>query len=166
MQIRMLHEGDAEAFLRLRQQVNEETTFMLREPDENALLAKQQLEQFLRNSPSNDLLILVAEDDQQLAGFLIGERGLRQRNRRRLSLVVGLLQAFVGRGIGTQLFITMEDWARQNGILRLELTVMIHNKAAVALYQKRGFVIEGTMRQTMLIEGNYIDEYMMAKLLG
>lgn len=166
MQIRMLCERDAEAFLRLRQQVNEETSFMLREPDENALLAKQQLVQFLHGSPPTNLLILVAEHDQQLVGFLVGERGVRQRNRQRLGLVVGMLQAFAGQGIGTQLFIAMEDWARENGILRLELTVMTHNKAAVALYQKRSFVIEGTMRRTMLIDGNYIDEYMMAKLLG
>ncbi|GHO58318.1 GNAT family N-acetyltransferase [Ktedonobacter robiniae] len=165
MKIRMLCERDAEAFLHLRKQINEETSFMLREPDENATLAKQQLEQFLCHSPQDHLLLLVAEHGEQLVGFLIGERGERQRNRHRLGLVIGILQAFTGQGIGTQFFMTMEDWARQQGIRRLELTVMTHNQAAVALYQKRGFEIEGTMRRTMLIDGDYIDEYMMAKLL-
>src|SRR5437879_6137213 len=131
MKIRMLRERDTEAFLHLRKQVNEETSFMLREPDENAMLAKQQLEQFLCHSSQDHLLILVAEHGEQLVGFLIGERGGRQRNRHRLGLVIGMLQAFTGQGIGTQLFMTMEDWARQQGILRLELTVMTHNQAAV-----------------------------------
>jgi RimJ/RimL family protein N-acetyltransferase len=165
MKIRLLCERDAEAFLHLRKQVNAETSFMLREPDENALLAKQQLEQFLHKSPQDDLLILVAEHHEQLVGFLIGERGVRQRNRQRLGLMVGILQAFTGQGIGTQLFLAMEDWARNLGILRLELTVMTRNHAAVALYQKHGFEIEGTMRRTMFIDGDYIDEYVMAKLL-
>jgi RimJ/RimL family protein N-acetyltransferase len=165
MKIRLLREHDAEAFLRLRKQVNEETSFMLREPDENALIAKQQLEQFLRTFPQDNLLILVAEHDEQLVGFLIGERGVRQRNRQRLDLMIGILQAFTGRGIGTQFFLVMEDWARKIGILRLELTVMTRNHAAVALYQKRGFEIEGTMRRTMFIDGDYIDEHVMAKLL-
>ncbi|GHO48090.1 GNAT family N-acetyltransferase [Ktedonospora formicarum] len=166
MKIRMLCESDAGAFLQLRKLVNEETTFMLREPDENAMLAQQQLEQFLSQPPHDHLLILVAEHDERLVGFLIGERGVRHRNRSRLGIVVGILQAFTGQGIGTQLFRAMEDWAHQQGILRLELTVMTHNQAAVTLYTKCGFEIEGTMRRTMLIDGDYIDEYMMAKLLS
>ncbi|EFH80085.1 GNAT family N-acetyltransferase [Ktedonobacter racemifer] len=165
MTIRLLGERDAEAFLSLRKQINEETSFMLREPDENAMLAQQQLEQFRCQSSQDSLLILVAEHGEQLVGFLIGERGVRQRNRQRLGLMIGILQAFTGQGMGTQLFMAMEDWARRQGILRLELTVMTANQAAVALYQKCGFEIEGTMRRTMLIDGAYIDEYIMAKLL-
>ena len=166
MQIRMLCERDAEAFLRLRKQVNEETSFMLREPDENAVLAQQQLEQFLHDSSQGNILILVAEDQEQLVGFLIGERGVRSRNRHRFSLMIGILQAWTSQGIGTQLFLAMEDWAREQGILRLELTVATHNQAAVALYQKRGFAIEGTMKHTMFIDEDYIDEYVMAKFLA
>ena len=56
---------------------------MLREPDENAMLAKQQLEQLRDDSSQGNMLILVAEDHEQLVGFLIGERGVRQRNRHR-----------------------------------------------------------------------------------
>src|ERR1700753_105317 len=122
MKIRMLCERDAEEFLHLRKQINEETSFMLREPDENALLAKQQLEQYQHNVSHDNLLILVAEHGEQLVGFLIGERGVRQRNRQRLGLVIGIVQASTGQGVGTQLFMAMEDWARQQGILRLELT--------------------------------------------
>ncbi len=163
---KLLGERDAEAFLHLRKQVNEETSFMLREPDENAMLAKHQLEQLRDDSSQGHMLILVAEDHEQLVGFLIGERGVRRRNRHRLGLVIGILQAFTGQGIGTQLMLAMEDWARQQGILRLELSVMTHNQAAVALYQKRGFAIEGTLRRTMFIDGDYIDEYVMAKFLA
>ena len=165
MQIRMLGEGDSEAFLQLRKQINEETSFMLREPDENALLAQHQLDQWQHDPSHEQMLILVAEDQKRLVGFLIAERGMRSRNRHRCSVVIGILQAWTGRGTGTQLMLAMEDWARNQGVLRLELSVMTHNHIAVALYQKCGFEIEGTLKRTMFIDGEYVNEYLMAKFL-
>ena len=48
---------------------------------------------------------------------------------------------------------------------RLELTVMIHNAPAIALYQKFGFQIEGTKRASLKVDGTYVDEYVMSLLL-
>jgi len=45
------------------------------------------------------------------------------------------------------------------------LTVMAHNRSAVLPYEKSGFVVQGTRRDSMLVEGNYVDEYYMARLL-
>jgi RimJ/RimL family protein N-acetyltransferase len=59
----------------------------------------------------------------------------------------------------------LEEWAKQQHIHRLELTVMTHNIAGIALYKKQGFAIEGTKRQSLLINGQFIDEFYMAKLL-
>ncbi len=42
---------------------------------------------------------------------------------------------------------------------------MAHNLGAVALYEKAGFAIEGTRKQSMLVDGSYVDEHYMAKLL-
>ncbi len=42
---------------------------------------------------------------------------------------------------------------------------MTHNQAGLALYQKRGFTIEGVKRRVLRIEGEYADEYYMAELL-
>ena len=49
------------------------------------------------------------------------------------------------------------------GYTRLELTVYTDNAAAVALYRKAGFVIEGTARRYALRNGEYVDAYMMAR---
>jgi len=59
----------------------------------------------------------------------------------------------------------LEEWAQQHHIHRLELTVMAHNNAGVALYKKQGFEIEGTKRHSLLINGQYVDEFYMSKLL-
>ena len=47
----------------------------------------------------------------------------------------------------------------------LELTVETVNEPAVALYRKAGFTAEGTLRSTLMIDGQPHDEYAMAKLL-
>ncbi|RST71272.1 GNAT family N-acetyltransferase [Siminovitchia acidinfaciens] len=59
----------------------------------------------------------------------------------------------------------MEKWAEECGILRLELTVVCENQAAVGLYHKMGFEIEGRKRASLLINGAFHDEYLMSKLL-
>jgi RimJ/RimL family protein N-acetyltransferase len=43
---------------------------------------------------------------------------------------------------------------------------MVHNEAALALYKKMGFEIEGRKKHSLLINGTYVDEYCMAKLLS
>jgi RimJ/RimL family protein N-acetyltransferase len=60
----------------------------------------------------------------------------------------------------------LEQWAEGIGIRRLELTVMTHNERAVGLYKKIGFEVEGLRKDSLYVDGRYVDEYSMAKLLG
>ncbi|KGX92275.1 hypothetical protein N781_17515 [Pontibacillus halophilus JSM 076056 = DSM 19796] len=50
-------------------------------------------------------------------------------------------------------------------ITRLELHVVTANEPAIKLYNQRGFEIEGTIRNSLYIDGHYYDEYIMAKQL-
>jgi len=79
--------------------------------------------------------------------------------------VIGILQALAHQGIGTHLFIAVEEWASKKHFHRLELTVMTNNVAGISLYKKRGFEIEGTRRDAYIVNERYVDEYMMAKLI-
>ncbi len=47
---------------------------------------------------------------------------------------------------------------------RLELDVYTDNEPALRLYQKFGFVIEGTLVRFAFRDGRYADAYMMARL--
>ena len=49
-------------------------------------------------------------------------------------------------------------------LLRLELVVFVDNEAAIRLYRKHGFVIEGTHRAFALRKGAFVDAYAMARL--
>jgi RimJ/RimL family protein N-acetyltransferase len=48
-----------------------------------------------------------------------------------------------GRGVGSALLAAAVDWAREQGLHKLSLSVFPHNEAAIALYRKFGFVEEG-----------------------
>ena len=164
--IREIRETDAEMFLDLCHQLDQETQFMLLEPGERTITVEEQQEHIKGVISRDNQTILVAEEQQgQLAGYLAAIGGNYNRNRYTAYLVIGILQGFAGQGIGTQLFTQAENWARIHSIHRLELTVMVHNKRAVRLYQKMGFEIEGRKKQNLRVDGRYVDEYEMAKLL-
>ena len=72
---------------------------------------------------------------------------------------------YQGKGIGTTFFENLEKWAKENSVIRLELTVECHNEAARKLYEKSDFKVEGIRAKSMLVKGEVVDEYYMAKIL-
>jgi RimJ/RimL family protein N-acetyltransferase len=138
---------------------------MMLEPGERTITPEEQRTQLEDLLKHENQTIFVAEHNDQLVGYLAAIGGQSKRNRQSVYIIIGILQAFTGQGIGTKLFQTLEEWAHQQHIHRLELTVMSHNKAGVALYKKQGFEIEGTKRHSLMVNGQFVDEYYMAKLL-
>lgn len=165
MNIRTIRESDAEQFLNLCNRLDAETQFMMFEPGERTTTPGEQRTQIEQLLQHKNQTVFVAENADQLVGYLAAIGGEFKRNRQSVYIVIGILQAFTGQGIGTKLFQTLDEWAHQQHIHRLELTVMSHNKAGVALYKKQGFEIEGTKRHSLLVNGQFVDEYYMAKLL-
>lgn len=165
MLIRPIRLDDTEQFLQLCHALDAETSFMMLEPGERTFSVVEQQAQIERTLSQENHTILVAEDGGQLVGYIEAIGGEFRRNRHSVYLVVGILQAYTGKGIGTQLFIDLEVWARQHHVHRLELTVMAHNQAGLGLYKKQGFEVEGTRKHGLWVNGHYVDEYSMAKLL-
>lgn len=165
MNVRFIRESDAETFLAVRKHLANETPFLLRRSDEINLTVEQQRKQIQHVLLQDAHLLLVAEHAGSLVGFLLGLRGEPQRKKHVLTLVVGVLQAFARQGIGTQFLVTTEQWACPRGITRLELHVLTNNQAAIALYRKQGFEVEGRMKDSQYIDGHYVDEYLLAKIL-
>jgi putative acetyltransferase len=69
------------------------------------------------------------------------------------------------RGIGTALLRALLDLADSWLLLRrVELTVLVENEHARRLYERLGFVVEGTLKQNIISQGELKDEYAMARL--
>ena len=112
-----------------------------------------------------DDFVLVAE----VAGKVVGNLGLHAaskspRRRHAGALGMSVRDDWQGRGVGTALMAAAIDLADNwLNYTRLELTVYTDNAAALALYRKFGFEIEGTLQNYAFRGGRFIDAYTMAR---
>jgi RimJ/RimL family protein N-acetyltransferase len=164
-QIRKARIEDAAGLVNLFSQLDEETAFMLFEPRERTITVEQQTNRLKAFENSSTDIMLVAEDNRSIIGFVVGIGGSANRNRHSLHIVIGVLRAYWGLGIGRGLIESLESWAKDKSLHRLELTVMVHNERAIALYEKCGFAREGIKRDALRVEGKYVNEIYMSKLI-
>ena len=169
MVIRPITAEDTVNFFEMMCFLDEETEYMMYEPGERRERTKDlsRLKANIAAASSGGDLIFVAENDLgDIVGYIWGQRGEYDRVHHVAYIVIGIRKAYRGQGIGTRLFELLEDWAKESGVVRLELTVECPNEAAIGLYEKQGFVIEGTRSKAMKLHGEFVDEYYMAKILG
>ena len=164
MMIRKANLSDAEAFWQMQSELDLETRYMMLEPGERIKDMKR-IEKIISESIIGPNLLIFAEDGGKIAGYLSAQRGMLNRIKHTAYIVIGIREAYQHQGIGTKFFAELDRWARETGIKRLELTVMCPNIHAKELYEKSGFDVEGIKKHSMLVEGEYIDEYYMAKIL-
>jgi RimJ/RimL family protein N-acetyltransferase len=165
MIIRQAVEKDAQQFAELIHKVESTTNYMLFEPGERKANPENQRKMIHAFSEEENSAIFLCEMDSELVGYLMAKGGFAKRNRHSVYLVIGILEECRGQGIGSKLFGELEPWARKQNIHRLELTVIATNQHALALYKKMGFEIEGTKRNSLKINDEFVDEYYMSKLL-
>ena len=116
--------------------------------------------------PPEGLFMLVACAE----GEVVGNLGLetspnRPRVRHVGSIGMAVRDDWQGKGVGTALIGAALDLADNwLNLMRIELRVYVDNSAAVALYKKFGFEIEGTHRRLAFRNGEYVDAYSMARI--
>ena len=107
---------------------------------------------------------LVAEVDGRVVGSIILICG-KGRRRHTGSIGMGVHDDFQGRGVGTALLEAVLDLADNwLDLKRVELTVYTDNEPAIRLYEKAGFVVEGTHRAYAVRDGELVDSHSMARL--
>ena len=86
-------------------------------------------------------------------------------HNRRAHLGIGLGAEFRGKGYGTDATRVMLHYAFvDRGFHRVQLEVLASNTAAIRSYEKAGFVVDGTMRESAWVRGAFEDEIYMSVL--
>ena len=114
---------------------------------------------------NGDVLLIAERGGEFLGHASLAAFGTNVRRRHAVSLGIAVSTAAQGQGVGTALMAALCDYAdRWLGVLRIELLVYADNEAAIRLYRKFGFELEGTMRAHALRDGVYVDSLAMARL--
>lgn len=164
MLVRKAHENDASQIIAVMKDA-EQSGLMLYAPDERNIdtASLSKLINMINNMATSGFFI--AQDQDEILGYLLLKGETLSRTSHRALIAVGVHSNSRGKGVGTYLFEYMIEWAKQANIHRLELTVIEHNEQAINLYKKMGFEIEGEKRDSLLIDGQYVNELYMSKLL-
>ena len=166
MVIRPIQVEDAESFFSMMCFLDDETSFMMYEPNEREKTTDAtELREKIDDAISMGDFLLIAEESDNIVGYIWAERGRLNRILHTAYIVVGIREAYQHQGIGTKFFRKLDEWAQGNSIIRLELTVECANTAARQLYEKNGFVVEGRRKKSMKLGDEFVDELYMAKLL-
>jgi L-phenylalanine/L-methionine N-acetyltransferase len=82
-------------------------------------------------------------------------------------ILLGVNEARQGRGVGARLLqMLLAAASVMIGLRRVQLTVFADNEAAIRLYQRFGFEIEGRHRDFVRRGEGFIDAFTMAKVYG
>ena len=166
MDIRRVETSEAELLLQLTQRVETERDQLLYQSGEAIQTVEEQAAQlaWIRNSGNSE--VLAALSGEEWAGYAMALGGELRIDRHVAIVVVEVVQIMHRKGIASRLLLSLELWARQNGVRRLELTVLASNEAAINLYFKLGYEREGVRREARLIGNQFVDEWLMAKILA
>lgn len=160
--VRKAEASDAAALLELRNKIVSETAFMLWEPGEFQGSVDDEAKRIDRLNSRDNCLMIVAESGGQLIGYISTLGGETRRIRHRATIALGVAREHWSKGAATAMLDFVLRWSRERKLRRVELTVHTTNERAIAVYKRCGFQVEGVRSSSLLVDGQYVDEYLMA----
>lgn len=119
---------------------------------------------FLLKCPPGSKIVVVNEDK------VVGILGYKSpiplaSNQHVVEIDIAVHPDFQRAGIGQLLMDKMKEVAREKGYIKIALRVLSINKKAIHFYEKNGFKQEGLLEKEFIIQGEYVDDILMAYFL-
>jgi ribosomal protein S18 acetylase RimI-like enzyme len=93
---------------------------------------------------------------------------LKHRNEHILYLGgVAIHPDYFGKRFGKKMMLEIIEFCKKEDVLRIELSVAVHNEKAIQLYESVGFTKEGVLKNYTYLKSKnqFIDEVLMSNLL-
>ena len=128
--------------------------------------AAGQREDILSTNAHSASIMILAMDGDEIAGIGTIHSGNKIKARHQGELGIVVAKKYQAQGIGSEIIRRLIDFCKGNGITtRIQLDTRYDNEVAVKLYERFGFEIEGRLKNTTLLNGNYYDLYVMGLML-
>jgi RimJ/RimL family protein N-acetyltransferase len=153
---------DAEAVIEYVHAISGETDFLSFGPGEFDISLDQERDILQRYREADNQLYLIGLLNSQIVSALSFAGGHRPRTQHTGEFGLSVRKACWGLGIGSLMLDALLDWARDTQIIaKVNLRVRTDNQRAIALYLRKGFALEGTIRKAIRIDGTYYDHHWM-----
>ncbi|OAS86064.1 MULTISPECIES: GNAT family N-acetyltransferase [Metabacillus] len=118
--------------------------------------------EFINEMKKLDNMYVTVEIENKIVGIARIIRGELEMKRHTGLFRTWLIKSAQGNGIGSQIMDYTLYWCRTHELHKLCLTVFASNDLAVKLYERYGFIQEGTQKEQVKVDGRYDDEIFMA----
>ncbi|WP_435063901.1 GNAT family N-acetyltransferase [Halobaculum sp. EA56] len=160
--VRMAAQRDLSGLVGAIREVAEEGTYIEAETVADII---EHDEVVLRHNELRSRLFFVAAVDDDVIGWVHLDLPEAEKLSHTAVLTVGLLPEYRGKGIGSTLLERGESWAADNGFEKLYNSVPATNEGAVEFLEAHGWEREAVREGHYKIDGEYVDEVMMARRL-
>ncbi len=160
--IREARPRDARALVALQQGIYDEQRYFVGDGPPSVELLHRRLQAL---EPARSLY-LVACRGRELVGWLELHRLQPKRLQHVAMLTLAVAASARRQGIASRLLADSYRWAAKQGVVKLQLNVRAGNRAAIALYEREGFVCEGREARQIRTEDGFEDNLLMAKFLA
>lgn len=164
--IREATRDDAAGMLAYVDAISGESDFLTFGPGEFGVSLADEADFLERSQVSANRLCIVATISGEIVGSLTFQGGTRPRTRHTGEMGLSVKQAFWSMEIGTTLLDAFIGWAREGSTIRkINLRVRIDNARAIRIYERKGFVLEGTVSRDIFLGGRFFDCHYMGLIL-
>ncbi|WP_313695655.1 GNAT family N-acetyltransferase [Halorarum halobium] len=157
--IRPARQDDFEGLVNVIRDVTAEETYVVAESIAEQLLYEDTV---TRHNTVESRLFFVATVEGSVVGWTHLDLPQVRRVRETAQLTVGVETTSRGYGIGSKLLQRGLDWAEANGYRKVYNSIPVTNENALSFLTDRGWNTEAIRQEHYTIDGEYVDEVMMA----
>lgn len=162
--IRELNHQDTDAFLALKRRglTTDPDSFVATLEDDSPSYPEIVRDRLTEASIESGDIVLGAFSPE-LIGIVAITRNKRRKRQHKADLHgMYIVPEYRGRGLGKMLLATSLNMAQHmKGLEEIQLIVAVHNREAVALYERFGFIRVWTERRGLKWDDHYVDAYHM-----
>lgn len=157
--IRVAQEVDLERLVGTINEVAKEGTYIEAETVADVI---DHEEVILRHNEVSSRMFFVAAVEEDVVGWVHLDLPEAEKLSHTAVLTVGLRSDYRGHGIGSKLLERGTEWARDHDFEKLYNSVPATNEQAIKFLEARGWETEAVRKDHYKMDGDYVDEVMMA----